>query len=156
MQFGSGVQSLAINTVFDMKRCMRFRQIVECAAAEDAARIRDANSISKIELAQRKMDELLPGDHVFEADFAFHMAVAEAAQNPYFTFALGTMHNQIKLTVEFTRKLQDLPQDMVVPRVVGEHDRIIAAIREGNPAAAREAMNFHMKQSVIRLLGEDM
>lgn len=154
-QVGSDMQNLAINTVFDMKRCMRFRQIVECAAAEDAARLRDKDGIAGIEQAQQMMDRLRPGEHVFEADFAFHMAVAEAARNPYFTFALGTMRNQIKLTVEFTRKLQDLPQDKVAPRVVEEHGRIIEAIKAGDPVAARAAMDFHMRQSVIRLLGED-
>lgn len=153
-QFGSDVQSLAINTVFDMKRCMRFRQIVECAAAEDAARLHDAVGIAGIEAAQQKMDMLQPGEHVFEADFAFHMAVAEAAGNPYFTFALATMRNQIKLTVEFTRKLQDLPQDKVLPRVVQEHGDILDAIKRGDPVAARNAMDLHMRQSVVRLLGE--
>lgn len=149
------LQNLTINTVFDMKRCMRFRQVIECAAAEDAARICDADAIAGIERAQRQMDTLRPGEHVFDADFAFHMAVAEAARNPYFTFALGTMRNQIRLTVEFTRKLQDLPQDKVLPRVVEEHARIAKAIKAGDPIAAKAAMNLHMGQSVIRLLGEN-
>jgi len=149
------IQSLSIQTVFDMKRCMRFRQVVECAAAEDAARLCDPEAIRGIEEAERRMLALLPGEGVFEADFAFHVAVAQAARNPYFTFALGTMRDQIRLTVEFTRKLQERPTDQVAPRVVEEHGHILDAIRAGDPARAREVMNFHMKQSVIRLLGEE-
>lgn len=152
---GVDMQSLSINTVFDMKRCMRFRHVIECSAAEDAARLCDVNGIAAIEQAQRRMDFLPPGEHIFEADFAFHLAVAEAAHNPYFIVALRTIRNQIKLTVEFTRKLQDLSQDKVMPRVVEEHYRILAAIRANDPIAAREAMNLHMRQSVIRLLGEE-
>lgn len=149
------MENLSIQTVYDMKRCMRFRQVVECAAAEDAARVRDPEAIVGIEEACRRMLALPPGESVFEADFAFHMAVAEAARNPYFTFALGAMRNQIRLTVEFTRKLQDQPADLVAPRVVEEHAQVLEAIRAGDSARAREVMNFHMKQSVIRLLGEE-
>ncbi|MBW6422314.1 FCD domain-containing protein [Rhizobium sp. XQZ8] len=149
------IQGLSIQTVYDMKRCMRFRQVVECAAAEDAARLCDPDAIRGIEQAHQRMLTLPPGEGVFEADFAFHMAVAEAARNPYFTFALGTMREQIRLTVEFTRKLQDRPSDQVAPRVVDEHSRVLEAIKAGDPAQAREIMNFHMKQSVIRLLGEE-
>lgn len=149
------IQGLSIQTVFDMKRCMRFRQVVECAAAEDAARLCDPEAIGNIEEAHRRMLTLMPGEGVFEADFAFHMAVARATRNPYFAFALGAMRNQIKLTMEFTRKLQERPPDQVAPRVVEEHGRVLEAIRAGDPAQAREVMNFHMKQSVIRLLGEE-
>ncbi len=149
------IQGLSIQTVFDMKRCMRFRQVVECAAAEDAARLCDLEAIANIEEAHRRMLTLMPGEGVFEADFAFHMAVARATRNPYFGFALGAMRNQIKLTMEFTRKLQERPPDQVAPRVVEEHGRVLEAIRAGDPAQAREVMNFHMKQSVIRLLGEE-
>jgi len=149
------IHSLSIQTVYDMKRCMRFRQVVECAAAEDAARLCDPEAIRGIEEAHRRMLALPPGEGVFEADFAFHMAVAQAARNPYFTFALGTMREQIRLTVEFTRKLQERPADQVAPRVVDEHLDVLEAVRAGDPARAREVMNFHMKQSVIRLLGEE-
>jgi DNA-binding FadR family transcriptional regulator len=146
---------LAIHTVFDMKRCMRFRQVVECAAAEDAARLGHAEGIRGIAAAHRRMLELPAGTSVFEADFAFHMAVAGATQNPYYAFALSTMRNQIRLTVEFTRKLQDIPADEVAPRVVAEHRDVLEAIEAGDPARARDVMNAHMRQTVVRLLGEE-
>jgi GntR family transcriptional regulator, transcriptional repressor for pyruvate dehydrogenase complex len=150
------VDSLSIRTVFDMKRCMRFRQIVECAAAADAARLCDPEKIARIEAAQSRMLALPPGESVFEADFAFHMAVAEATDNPYYTFALETLRNQIKLTVEFTRKLQGRPADQVAPRVVDEHAAILAAIRAGEPDEAQKAMQLHMRQTAMRLLEEEL
>jgi DNA-binding FadR family transcriptional regulator len=147
-------RDLSIQTVFDMKRCMRFRQVIECAAAEDAARLADSAGIRGIEDAHARMLTLAPGEGVFEADFAFHLAVADATRNPYFSFALSAMRDQIKLTVEFTRKLQERPADQVAPRVVREHENVLQAIRDGDAARARDWMNFHMKQSVIRLLGD--
>lgn len=151
-----GVESLSIRTVFDMKRCMRFRQIVECGAAADAARLRDHARIAQIEAAQLRMLSLSAGESVFEADFAFHMAVAEATNNPYYTFALATMRSQIKLTVEFTRSLQGRPTDQVAPRVVDEHGAILDAIRAGDANAAQKAMQLHMKQTAMRLLEEEL
>ncbi len=152
----SDVRSLSIRTVFDMKRCMRFRQIVECAAAADAARRRDPAGIARIEEAQSRMQASPAGESIFEADFAFHMAIAEATDNPYFTFALATIRDQIRLTVEFTRKLQGRPADQVAPRVVDEHGAILAAIRAGDPDAARKAMQVHMRQTAMRLLEEEL
>lgn len=148
--------SLSVRTVFDMKRCMRFRQIVECAAAADAARIGDPAGFALIEQAQARMLASRPGESVFEADFAFHMAIAEATQNPYFTFALETMRSQIRLTVEFTRKLQGRPADEVAPRIVDEHGAILAAIRAGDARAAQRAMQVHMQQTAMRLLEEEL
>ncbi|MGK6317540.1 FadR/GntR family transcriptional regulator [Neorhizobium sp. DT-125] len=148
-------QGLSIQTVFDMKRCLRFRQVVECAAAEDAAKVGDLHAIAVIQAAYDRMLALPPGETVFEADFAFHLAIAQATANPYFSFALRSMRDQIRLTIEFTRKLQDRPPDQVVPRVVDEHREVLEAIKAGDPERARSAMNVHMEQSVVRLLEED-
>lgn len=147
-------QELTIRTVFDMRRCLHFRQVVECAAAEEAARQKDPAAIDAIAAAQNRMGALAPGGNVFDADFAFHLAVAHAACNPYFPFVLGTMRDQIRLTVEFTRKLRDRPSDVVEPRVVEEHAEIADAIRSGDHEAAGEKMAFHMRQTLHRLLGE--
>ncbi|MCO5731301.1 FadR/GntR family transcriptional regulator [Rhizobium sp. SSA_523] len=148
-------QGLSIQTVFDMRRCLRFREVIECAAAEDAARVGDLHAIAAIQAAYDKMLALPPGETVFETDFAFHLAIAKATANPYFAFALRSLKDQIRLTIEFTRKLQDRPPDQVVPRVVDEHRAVLEAIRAGDAAAAQSAMAFHMKQSVVRLLEED-
>lgn len=149
------LESLSIQTVFDMKRCLRFREVVECAAAEDAARICDRHAVAAIQSAYDRMLTLPPGETVFEADFAFHLAIAQATANPYFAFALRSLKNQIRLTIEFTRKLQDRPPDQIVPRVVNEHLEVLAAIKAGDAERARFAMDFHMKQSAVRLLEED-
>lgn len=145
---------LSIQTVFDMRRCLRFREIIECAAAEDAAKVGDRHAIAAIELAFDRMLSLPPGATVFEADFAFHLAIAQATANPYFAFTLSSMKDQIRLTIEFTRKLQDRPPDQVVPRVVAEHRDVLDAIKAGSSAQARSAMEHHMRQSVVRLLEE--
>lgn len=148
-------QGLSIQTVFDMRRCLRFREVIECAAAEDAARVHDPHAIAAIQIAYDRMLALPAGQSVFEADFAFHLAIAQATANPYFAFTLRSLKDQIRLTIEFTRKLQDRPPDQVVPRVVDEHKAVLEAIKSGDVDGASTAMNFHMQQSVVRLLEED-
>ncbi|MBR9782267.1 FadR/GntR family transcriptional regulator [Thalassospira xiamenensis] len=149
------LEGLSIQTVFDMKRCMRFRQIIECAAAEDAAKLCDQDKIKNIEAAIQQMLSLQPGQNVFDADFAFHMAIAEASANPYYIYTLGTLRNQIRLTVEFTRKLREQPADELAPRVLQEHTKVYEAIKNGDANTARVLMDKHMKQSVLRLLGHE-
>lgn len=152
----SGASSgLSIQTVFDMKRCLRFREVIECAAAEDAAKVGDRHAIATVQSAFDRMLSLPAGETVFEADFAFHLAIAQATANPYFAFTLASMKDQIRLTIEFTRKLQDRPPNEVVPRVVAEHGDVLEAIKAGDPMAARSAMDHHMRQSVVRLLEDD-
>ncbi|WP_128255707.1 FCD domain-containing protein [Falsirhodobacter deserti] len=63
-----------------MKRCMRFRHVVELADAEDAARVQDAVAIKATETA-RRIDPHPPGGSVFDYDFAFHLPIAAAAGN---------------------------------------------------------------------------
>ncbi|WP_353476071.1 FCD domain-containing protein (plasmid) [Salipiger sp. H15] len=147
--------ALTIQTVQDMKRCMRFRQIVEAAAAEDAARLQDVAAIRAIEAAHRALAELQPGGTVFDRDFAFHLAVAAASGNSYYRFALETLRQQIALGLEFGRRLRGIAQNEVSERVIAEHASVLRAIQDADPVAAREAMSLHIQQGIQRLFGDE-
>lgn len=147
-------EDLTVRTVFDMKRCVHFRTVIECAAAEEAARQHDANAIEKVKAALVAMGGVNPGESIFERDFAFHLAVANASLNPYFGFVLETIREQIRLTIEFTRELRGRSADMPDPLVIKEHQAIVDAIEIGDADAAREAMASHMRLALLRLLGE--
>ncbi len=147
-------RSLSIQTVHDMKHCMRFRQIVEIAAAEDAAQVADPAAIDAVAAANAEL-AANSGTSIFDADFAFHMAIARASKNAYYQVALGTLRDQIALGIEFGRKLRGVPPDEVSQRVVDEHEEIIAALRIGNVSRVREATERHLAQGIKRLFGED-
>lgn len=147
--------TLSIGTVQDMKRCMRFRQIVEVAAAEDAARQRSEAGIRAIEAAHDALANLGTGESVFDQDMAFHLAIASASGNPYYSFALETLRQQIALGLEFGRKLRGIPTDEVSPRVLEEHAEVVDAVRTGNHMAARDAMSRHIQQGIARVFGDD-
>lgn len=147
--------SLSIRTVHDMKNCMRFRQVVECAAAQDAARTAPPALVAEIEQAHRALIEKPPAQPVFEADFNFHLAIARASMNPYYEVALQTLRKQIALGQEFGRKLRDVPANEVSGRVVEEHEEVLNAIRNRDPEQARSAMESHIAFGIQRLFGTE-
>jgi len=146
-------RTLSIQTVHDMKHCMRFRQIVEIAAAEDAARIADTAAIDAVAAANAALAANV-GTSIFDADFAFHMAIANASKNAYYQVALGTLRSQIALGVEFGRKLRGVPSDEVSQRVVDEHEEIVVALRTGDVCRVRDSVDKHLAQGIKRLFGE--
>jgi DNA-binding FadR family transcriptional regulator len=74
-----------------------------------------------------------------EADIGFHRAVIRAAGNP----TLGQMTAPIHRALATTFGALARPQDRF-ERGLPEHERILDAIAEHDPAAAREAMRDHL------------
>lgn len=82
-----------------------------------------------------------------EADVAFHMAIAESAQN----WVLADMLRSIRslLHVWVARIVDNLGIDS---RSLQLHERIVKAIKTGDAEKARRAMANHMRDSGKRLL----
>jgi DNA-binding FadR family transcriptional regulator len=77
--------------------------------------------------------------HYHEADIAFHRAVVRAAGNP----TLGQMTAPIHRALATTFGALARPQERF-DRGLPEHERILDAIAEHDPGAAREAMRDHL------------
>ncbi|HCJ73548.1 FadR family transcriptional regulator [Rhizobium pusense] len=91
------------------------------------------------------------GSPTAEADFAFHLAVAEATNNPRFSEFLQVLGP----TVIPRRAVADNGSETVLSpadlsRLVGEHEAILIAIQDGDEEAARSAMRNHLKSSQMR------
>jgi len=87
-----------------------------------------------------------PADAV-RADFAFHLAVAAAARNHWFTDLLGTLGEP--MIVMPTARLR--AGSTSVLDVVAEHASVVAAIERADPETARAAMRVHLANSIARL-----
>jgi DNA-binding GntR family transcriptional regulator len=72
------------------------------------------------------------------ANRAFHEAVAALADNPVITATLERWWDQIVIS---TRRSLQAPER--TPAVHSEHEAILRALRDGNPAAARAAVEHH-------------
>jgi GntR family transcriptional repressor for pyruvate dehydrogenase complex len=80
-------------------------------------------------------------DAYVDADLDFHLALAEAAGNP---LILSLLDSIVGLLREQRSRIFDV--DGGPERGQFHHKRILAAIEERDPKAARKAMRAHLKQ----------
>lgn len=146
---------LDVRNIAELEQCMRFRLVLETGVAEEAARRRGADACEHMAEANRRLGTTLPEGSLFDADFAFHLSLAEATGNPFFKRALLGIKPQIQLTYEFSRQLRKVPFNESSRRVTEEHDRILAAVCAGDPEAARKAMRDHLGAGLERFFGRD-
>ncbi|WP_181708118.1 FadR/GntR family transcriptional regulator [Chthonobacter rhizosphaerae] len=131
---------------------LEVRMAVEIEAAGLAAQRRTGAQEAEIrEAFERFNQDLETGQPTGNADFAFHRAIAEATNNPYYVEILDVLGRRT------------IPRDLVsmaAPEYVlskpyletmqAEHAAILEAIARSEPAAAREAMRTHLAQSQRR------
>lgn len=91
------------------------------------------------------------GKPAVDADFAFHMAIAEATNNPQFVKFLEYLGRRTIPRAQF-RRHNESKQDIRLreQRLHDEHRAIMAAICSRNPEDARDAMRAHLKGSQER------
>ena len=123
------------------------RRILEVEAAglaaeraDDAALDRVTEAFERMRLTAEGARDNPAGERLYrEADIAFHRAVVQAAGNP----VLGRMTQPIHRALSETFATLARP-NMRFQRGLPEHERILGAIRAGDPGDAREAMRAHL------------
>jgi DNA-binding FadR family transcriptional regulator len=123
---------------------------VECAAL--AALRHNPSQEAVIQEAFFEFERLLRLDQpTGPADFAFHRAIAEATNNPFYVEmldALGKRTIPCDVTSPFATELvQSLDYQRSLQR---EHHAILSAISAGDADAARAAMRAHLSRSQAR------
>jgi DNA-binding FadR family transcriptional regulator len=123
------------------------RRILEIAAAGLAAERADQAHLTALSdafdrmaaAAVRAIDSPAAEELYHEADIAFHRALIDAAGNR----ALGSMTEPIHRALITARRPLARP-DARLERSLPEHQRILAAVAQADPEAAREAMRAHL------------
>jgi GntR family transcriptional regulator, transcriptional repressor for pyruvate dehydrogenase complex len=94
-------------------------------------------------------EALEAGRPTSEADFALHLAIAEATNNPQFPKFLTLLGEN---AIPRAALSSDAPEkDSAYLRLLDEeHSRIVVAISNGDETAAREAMRAHLRGSQAR------
>lgn len=146
---------LPVRNIRDLEHCMSFRRVIEVAIAGEAAERADAALIAAMEEANRQVSASLPDGSLFDADFAFHRALALGSRNPYLIRTLEALREQIRTSFELGRRMRNLPLTEASRRVAGEHARVLAAIRARDPEAARAAMDLHIGATIRRFFGSE-
>ncbi|KQQ74911.1 MULTISPECIES: FadR/GntR family transcriptional regulator [Rhizobium/Agrobacterium group] len=140
-----------LENVADLLNCYEFRLTMEPAAAAAAAARHDADSLKAIRQALELLrDATNRQSHREDADFQFHLAIARAAQNNYFTTAMEALKDHIAVGMKF-HGASIKREASGLSRVFGEHEAIATAIGNSNEDDARRLMFEHLKGSRERL-----
>ncbi len=140
-----------LENVADLLNCYEFRLTLEPAAAAAAATRHDAESLKAIRQALELLrDATNRQSHREDADFQFHLAIARAAQNNYFSTAMEALKDHIAVGMKF-HGASIRREASGLTRVFAEHEAIATAIANRNENDARQLMLEHLKGSRERL-----
>lgn len=140
-----------LENVADLLNCYEFRLTLEPAAAEAAAMRHTPAALLAIREALELMrDATNRQAHREDADFQFHLAIARAANNTYFSTAMEALKDHIAVGMRFHGV--SVKRDTAgLSRVFAEHEAIATAIAAGEGARAKELMHAHLTGSRARL-----
>lgn len=140
-----------VENVADLLNCYEFRLTLEPAAAACAAERHDAQTLETIAAALELMrDATNRRSHREDADFQFHLAIAQASENTYFSTAMEALKNHIAVGMRSHGVLVKRETSGLV-QVFDEHNRIYEAIRDGQGKVAQRLMHAHLTGSRDRL-----
>ena len=133
---------IRINPLEGSANLAELRLVLEPEIASLAAARIEEQLLSTMREAVEEMDRSLRDpDAYVEADLDFHLALAEAAGNP---IILSLLDSIVGLLREQRSRIFNV--DGGPERGQFHHKRILAAVEQGNPEAARAAMRAHLEQ----------
>lgn len=135
----------------DLEHCYNFRLTIEPEAAAMAARRHSPEALQKIRTALTLLrDATNRQSHRADADFMFHLSIAQASGNPYFVTAMQALEEHIAVGMRLHGLSLRSTADGL-SRVFAEHTNILGAIASSNAEEARELMRSHLQGSRDRL-----
>jgi GntR family transcriptional repressor for pyruvate dehydrogenase complex len=139
----------------DLQHCYDFRLTIEPEAAAMAANRRSEEALHKIKRELTLLrDATNRQAHRADADFMFHLSIAQAAGNPYFVTAMQALEEHIAVGMRLHGLSLKSTQDGL-RHVFVEHTAIYEAIRDGDSAQARQLMHAHLTGSRSRLFSTE-
>ena len=141
-----------LGSIADVQRCYEFRIALEGEAAACAALRRDPEALRRMEHAVDALDDVIRVGAVgTDADFRFHLTIAEATQNPFFVSVMSSLNGHVALAINIARSLSLMRPASRIKSVQAEHRAIVDAIRDGDPEVARSAMRRHLDSARKRV-----
>ncbi|GGE56199.1 MAG TPA: FadR family transcriptional regulator [Paenalcaligenes hominis] len=143
----------SLETLHDIIDVLELRQSLESAAASMAALRRTDLDLEVMKKALENFQfALSKKENTADSDFEFHLAIAQATKNKYFTKFMSYLGQAV---IPRTRiKIQNNNPKMMkdyLNRVHDEHLNIYQAIQSQDPVLASSAMQIHLNNSIQRL-----
>lgn len=140
-----------LQNVSDLLNCYEFRLTMEPSAAAFAAERHDPVTLRKIAAALEMMSDATNRQaHREDADFLFHLAIARASENTYFSTAMEALKDHIAVGMRF-HGASVKREASGLARVFSEHEAIYNAISSGDSTLSRNLMLDHLVGSRDRL-----
>jgi len=125
------------------------RGILEVHAAALAARRRTKDDLARMQEALADMTASPYGSvQWLKKDLEFHTAIARATGNAYIVQFIGFVSEKVRESILVAGGSH--ASDEMAGATLVEHERILAAVRAGDPAAAQEAMRAHLGNAAAR------
>ncbi len=125
------------------------RTLLEAHAARAAALHASPEAIGEVVRCHEEFrQKALAGENTLEEDHLFHLSIARASGNPVTISLVSYITPQI---IAMNRGFEERDPDRF-QRTSEEHERVVRAIRDHDPAAAAAAMEDHMNKSRGRRL----
>jgi len=131
---------------------MEARKIIESETAALAATLIDDEQLERLDRIVDRMEEENRLDIQGEnADHQFHVAIAESTGNSALAAVIDNLW-VIRETSPMMINVMEKARSKGVKPMVDEHRKIVAALRQRNPGAARDAMLGHLTRVIEELL----
>lgn len=144
----------------DISRFLRYQELRLCvegnAAALAAERRTDKALGDIIEAHEQFSSQVARGVFLPESDRRFHLSIAEATGNEFFSMALEGPDVSLSGFMNVSLSLTRSGSPARARKVVGEHSDIVEAIRNKDPVWARVAMESHILQARRRMTNGDL
>lgn len=129
---------------------LRARSLIECAIAEEAAKVVTLAHVEALDAVLTKMAQTFNSPRTSIAlDRSFHTTIAGIIENAALNRFVGELFDQ-RMTPYFERLASYFESPASWREAFEEHRAIRDAIASGDPARAKAAMLFHLQQSQQR------
>lgn len=140
-----------VASISDLDRCYEFRITLEPQAAASAAARHTPQSLALVFSALEEMrDATARQRHREDADFAFHLSIAQASDNQYYATAMEALKDHIAVGMQFHGLSLKIDANGL-SGVYLEHRGIFDAIRDRDADRARDLMRAHLIGSRDRM-----
>lgn len=150
---GFRIDPVDVATVVDIVNVLELRVSLETESAGLAAARRNLRQLSEMHNAISEFESCVTtGADTLEADFRFHLSIAEATQNPHFFELMRHLGTTVIPRARVnSAQLAKEEKSYYLGRVNREHRVIYDAIERQDADAARAAMRVHLTNSRERL-----
>ncbi|MBO6719841.1 MAG: FadR family transcriptional regulator [Rhizobiaceae bacterium] len=148
---GPGFLQVDAQRVSSMIEALELRTAIELESASLAAQRRSpAQEETLYERLHEFSRAIQAGLSTFDADFAFHLAIADATNNPRFREVLEMLGRSVIPRTSLQTGNDEKTSVPYLEKIQAEHREIADAISARNEEGARDAMRTHLRGSLSR------